>query len=62
MSPLQALALRQWRDYQWGTPGGAFVDPELSLTLEEAYAVQMEVARLRCAAGDAVAVSIGVQI
>src|SRR5258705_12923699 len=52
---LQALALRQWRDYQWAMPGGAFADPELSLTLEEAYAVQMEVARLRCAAGDAVA-------
>src|SRR5919106_5679593 len=52
---LQALALRQWRDYQWAMPGGAFADPELSITLEEAYAVQMEVARLRCAAGDAVA-------
>ena len=52
---LQALALRQWRDYQWATPGGAFADPELLLTLEEAYAVQMEVARLRCAAGDAIA-------
>jgi 2-keto-4-pentenoate hydratase len=52
---LQALALRQWRDYQRAMPGGAFTDPELSLTLEEAYAVQMEVARLRCAAGDAVA-------
>ena len=52
---LQALALRQWRDYQWATPGRAFADPELLLTAEEAYAVQMEVARLRCAAGDAVA-------
>src|SRR5271155_1915485 len=52
---LQALALRQWRDYQRAMPGGAFADPELSLTPEVAYAVQMEVARLRCAAGDAVA-------
>jgi len=52
---MQALALRQWRDYQQATPGGAFADPELSLTPEEAYAVQMEVARFRCAAGDAVA-------
>jgi 2-keto-4-pentenoate hydratase len=51
---VQALALRQWRDYQWATPGAAFADPEMSLTLEEAYAVQMEVARLRCTAGDAV--------
>jgi 2-keto-4-pentenoate hydratase len=52
---LQALALRQWHDYQSGMPGGAFADLKLTLTLEEAYAVQMEVARLRCAAGDAVA-------
>jgi 2-keto-4-pentenoate hydratase len=52
---LQALALRQWHDYQSAMPGGAFADPKLTLTLEEAYAVQMEVARLRCAAGDAVA-------
>jgi 2-keto-4-pentenoate hydratase len=49
------LAMRQWRDYQWGTPGSAFADPELSLTLDEAYIVQMEVARLRCRAGDAIA-------
>ena len=47
--------MRQWRDYQWGTPGTAFADPEISLTLDEAYPVQMEVARLRCTAGDAVA-------
>jgi len=52
---LETLALRQWRDYQWGTPGTAFADPEISLTLDEAYQVQMEVARLRCTAGDAVA-------
>ena len=52
---LETLALRQWRDYQGGTPGTAFADPEISLTLDEAYQVQMEVARLRCTAGDAVA-------
>lgn len=55
LSALQALALRLWRDYQWGTPGTAFADPEMTLTLDEAYRVQLEVARLRCAAGDAVA-------
>jgi 2-keto-4-pentenoate hydratase len=32
-----------------------FADPELSLTLNEAYNIQMETADLRCAAGDAVA-------
>jgi 2-keto-4-pentenoate hydratase len=52
---LRSLAGRQWRDYQWGTPGTMFADPEISLTLDEAYKVQMEFAGLRCAAGDAVA-------
>jgi 2-keto-4-pentenoate hydratase len=52
MPPLKKLAMRKWRDYQCGTPGTAFADPGLSLTLEEAYHVQMEVARLRCADGD----------
>jgi len=47
--------MRQWRDYQRGTPGTAFADPEISLTLDEAYQVQMGVAGLRCTAGDAVA-------
>src|ERR1700739_917427 len=52
---LRSLAGRQWRDYQWGTPGTMFADPEISLTLDEAYKIQMEFAGLRCAAGDAVA-------
>src|SRR6201984_14837 len=52
---LRSLAGRQWRDYQWGTPGTMFTDPEISLTLDEAYQIQMEFAGLRCAAGDAVA-------
>lgn len=52
---LRALAERQWRDYQSIRPGGAFADPDLALDLDEAYAVQLEVARLRCAAGDAIA-------
>lgn len=52
---LETLAIRQWRDYRRGTPGTAFADPEISLTLDEAYRVQLEVAKLRCAAGDAVA-------
>jgi 2-keto-4-pentenoate hydratase len=52
---LTSFAARQWRDYQQRTPGSAFADPALSMTPEEAYAVQMETARLRCAAGDEVA-------
>ena len=52
---LRSLAGRQWHDYLWGTPGTMFTDPEISLTLDEAYRIQMEFAGLRCAAGDAVA-------
>jgi len=51
----RSLAGRQWRDYQRGTPGTMFADPDMSLTLDEAYKIQMEFADLRCAAGDAVA-------
>jgi 2-keto-4-pentenoate hydratase len=54
-APLRSLAGRQWRDYQSGTPGTMFADPELSLTLDEAYKIQIEFAGLRCAAGDGVA-------
>jgi 2-keto-4-pentenoate hydratase len=52
---LRSMSGRQWRDYQWGTPGTMFADPEMSLTLDDAYKIQMEFAGLRCAAGDAVA-------
>lgn len=51
---LKALAARQWHDYQRSEPGSAFAEPGLSITLDEAYAIQMETARLRCAAGDAI--------
>jgi 2-keto-4-pentenoate hydratase len=53
-STLKTLAMRQWRDYQRGTPGTVFADPETALTLNDAYAIQMEVADLRCTAGDAI--------
>jgi 2-keto-4-pentenoate hydratase len=52
---LKSLAARQWDDYRRTEPGTAFADPELSMALDEAYAVQAETARLRCVAGDAVA-------
>jgi 2-keto-4-pentenoate hydratase len=51
---IETLVARQWQDYQRRTPGTYFGEARDSLTLDEAYAVQMEVARLRCAAGDAV--------
>lgn len=50
-----ALAARQWQDYRLRTPGTYFGELRNPLTLEEAYAVQSEVARLRCLAGDAIA-------
>src|SRR5258708_101951 len=53
-SVLEALAVRHWRDYRRRTPGTYFAEARDPLTLDEAYAVQMEVARLRCEAGDAV--------
>jgi hypothetical protein len=48
---LKSLAGRQWRDYRSGTPGTMFADPDISLTLDEAYKLQIEFAGLRCAAG-----------
>jgi 2-keto-4-pentenoate hydratase len=52
---LRNLAARQWDDYQRRTPGTCFGEPGFALSLDQAYAVQTEVARLRCKAGDAVA-------
>src|SRR5258707_13800409 len=52
---LGCLAARQWHDYQRRTPGTYFAETADTLTLDEAYAVQTEVARLRCAAVDALA-------
>lgn len=55
MTPtLDALAGRMWRDFQARRPGTCFADPELSLSLDEAYALQDAVRALRLAAGDRV--------
>lgn len=53
-SALQNLAQRQLRDYQARMPGTYFAEARPALALEDAYAVQMEVARLRSAIGDTV--------
>src|SRR5258708_16903817 len=53
-SVLKALAARQWHDCQRRTPGTYFAEARDWLTLDDAYAVQMDVARLRCDAGDSV--------
>jgi 2-keto-4-pentenoate hydratase len=52
---LRNLAARQWRDYRSRTPGTFFGEEHDALSLEQAYAVQIEVARVRCESGDAVA-------
>lgn len=51
---LEMLAARQWRDYQSRTPGTYFGEPDASLSLEQAYALQAAVAALRHAAGEPV--------
>src|SRR5271154_2657610 len=52
---LHTLAARQWQDYRRLVPGTYFSESHAALDLDQAYAVQTEIARLRCAAGDAVA-------
>lgn len=52
---LRELAVRQLQDYRLRTPGTYFGEGHRALNLYQAYAVQAEVARLRCDAGDAVA-------
>jgi 2-keto-4-pentenoate hydratase len=54
-SSLLALATRQWHDYRNRMPGTYFGEGHRALSLDQAYAVQIEVARLRCETGDAVA-------
>jgi 2-keto-4-pentenoate hydratase len=52
---LRNLAVRQWHDYRVRTPGTYFGEEHDALSLDQAYAVQIEVARVRCESGDAVA-------
>ena len=52
---IRDLAARQLRDYLRGTPGTYFAEDHPSLDLDEAYLVQVEVAKLRSVAGDSIA-------
>ena len=53
---VRGLAARQLADYRARTPGTFFAGEGSSrLTLDDAYAVQAEVARLRAAEGEPVA-------
>ena len=51
-SKLKSLAERQLKDYQRGAPSSFFEENENDLTIEDAYAVQMELSKLRCLDGD----------
>ena len=51
---LAALAGRQWRDYCARDPGTCFSDPDFTLNLQQAYALQDAVSALRAAGGDRV--------
>lgn len=52
---IPAIASRQWDDYQKRTPGTYFGEDHDPLSVDDAYAVQIELAKLRCRAGDTVA-------
>ena len=52
---IRELAQRQLRDYCAAEPGRFFGEDHAALAIEEAYAIQDEVARLRVAGGDAIA-------
>jgi 2-keto-4-pentenoate hydratase len=52
---LDNLARRQLADYDARRPGAMFGDPGFELTLEEAYQLQLRVANLREARGEAIA-------
>lgn len=49
------IARRQLSDYDRRCPGTIFADPGFTLSVEDAYAVQREVAALRVARGEALA-------
>ena len=52
---MQRLARRQLTDYDARSPGGMFANGVGSLTVEDAYRIQIEVARLRRLRGEAIA-------
>ena len=49
---LKSLAKRQWQDYQQNNPGTFFSSEKNTLSLDEAYEVQKEYTKIRCASGD----------
>src|SRR5205814_3846674 len=54
-SEILAIARRQLTDYDAHQPGRLFEDDSFRLTVDEAYAVQMQTASMRAARGEAIA-------
>ena len=54
-SEIASLAKRQLADYDNRTPGTMFADPDFILSIEDAYRVQIRVAKLRAARGEGIA-------
>ena len=52
---IEQLAKRQLRDYDRHQPGGLFAGYSIPMTVDDAYALQMAVARLRVQRGEPVA-------
>jgi 2-keto-4-pentenoate hydratase len=52
---IEQLAKRQLRDYDRHRPGGLFAGYSIPMTVEDAYALQMAVARLRVQRGEPIA-------
>lgn len=52
---IEEIARRQLADYDAHRPGTIFADAGFQITVEEAFAVQYETARLRAARGEAIA-------
>jgi 2-keto-4-pentenoate hydratase len=53
-SDIAEISCRQLADYDAHRPGRIFEDPSFRLTLDEAYAVQIQTAALRVARGEAI--------
>ena len=54
-SDIAAIARQQLTDYDAHQPGQVFEDDSFRLTVNEAYAVQMQTASMRVARGEAIA-------
>ncbi len=52
MIKIKEIAKMQWKDYKSNTPGTFFAKYNNILSIEDAYSIQLEYAKLRCNDGD----------